>query len=351
MDIEKRIELCLRPPTEELVTEAELRSLLETKRKPVHYIGFEISGLLHVGSLIVSGYKVRDLIEAGFDCQVFLADWHSIINNKLEGDWEKIRRASKYYEEAFKFFCPGAKIVVGSELYHNNDEYWRNVVLFSKKFSLARATRCMQIMGRLENDTLETAAYFYPSMQSVDIKTIGADVAHAGMDQRKVHMLARDEYPKMGWKPPIALHHHILPGLLAPETDGKTKMPTDGKMSKSKPKTAIFVHDTKEQIAEKMKGAFCPATAEGNPVLELAKYVAFREAKEITITRPAKFGGDVSYASYPELERDYAAGKLHAMDLKTGVAEAVDDAVAPVRKHFEQRKELLEVYSETKITR
>ena len=363
MDIEKRIELASRAPTEEIVTEAELRQLLETKRKPVHYIGFEVSGMLHVGSLVVSGYKVRDLLKAGFECQVFLADWHSVINNKLEGDWEKIRRAAKYYDEAFKFFCPGVKIVHGSELYHNNDEYWRDVVLFSKKFSLARATRCLQIMGRGESEAQETAAFFYPSMQAVDIRTIGADVAHAGMDQRKVHMLARDEYPKMGWKPPIALHHHILPGLLAPETDGKTKMQplldascgmrhtTDGKMSKSKPKTAIFVHDTKEQIAEKMKAAYCPAGAEDNPVLELAKYVAFREAGEMTVTRPSKFGGDITYASYHDLERDYVAGKLHAMDLKTGVAEAVDKAVAPVRKHFEQRKELLEVYSETKITR
>ena len=130
MDIETKIDLIKRAPTEEILVEEEIKPLLETNTHPQHYQGFEISGKLHLGTLILSGFKINDLINAGFECSVFLADWHSIINNKFDGDWEKIIRASKYYEEAFKFFCPKVKIVLGSDLYHNNDEYWKDVIRF-----------------------------------------------------------------------------------------------------------------------------------------------------------------------------------------------------------------------------
>lgn len=198
MDVETRMQLALKMPTQEIVKEDELRELFETKAHPTHYLGLEISGLLHLGSLFFNGLKFNDLIKAGVKCHVYLADWHSVINNKLGGDWEKIQKASEYYEEAFKFFCPGINIVKGSDLYRNNDEYWKNVVDFSRHVTLSRATRCLAIMGRSENDALSVSQYLYPSMQAVDIKALGADIAHAGMDQRKVHMLAREIYPKMG---------------------------------------------------------------------------------------------------------------------------------------------------------
>ena len=359
MDIETRMQLALRPPTEEIVTEAELRSLFETKNKPVHYIGLEISGLLHVGSLLFNGFKINDLLEAGCECQLFLADWHSVIKRKLEGDWAKISAASKYYEEAFKFFCPGAKIVRGTDLYHANDDYWKSVLEFSQHVTLARATRCMAIMGRSENEALSTAQYFYPPMQAVDIKFIGADIAHAGMDQRKVHMLVREVFPKMGWKPPVCLHHHILPGLAEPEkqaasasgAEGKEAEVLASKMSKSKPWTAIFIHDSPDEIKSKLSKAYCPPQTGANPVLELAKYVVFRDSKTMTIERPAKFGGNAEFASYQELETAYSSGKLHAMDLKNGVAQGIAEVLKPVREHFEKKKDLLKVYGDVNVTR
>ena len=348
MDLESKLELAKREPTQEIVAEDELRQLLETNDKPGHYIGYEISGLLHVGSLVVAGYKINDLAKAGFKTHVFLADWHSVINNKLGGDWDAITRASKYYEEAFKLACPNAEIVLGSELYHDNDDYWKDVVRFSKHVTIARATRCMQILGRSEKDALDVAQYFYPSMQAVDIKHIGADLAHAGMDQRKAHMLARDEFPKMGWKPPIALHHSLLPSLLKP-VEGVGKM--DSKMSKSKPDTGIFVHDSFGEIKRKVNKAYCPAEAGGNPVLALAKQIAFRQSETFEVERPEKFGGDVSFDSYAALEAAYLSGKLHAGDLKNAVAQSVEKAVKPIREHFEKRKELLAVYGEARVTR
>ncbi|MFH1221966.1 MAG: tyrosine--tRNA ligase [Candidatus Micrarchaeota archaeon] len=355
MDIESRMDLVTRPPTEEVVTRDELRQLLENEEHPGHYQGFEISGHLHVGTLILSGFKVNDLAAAGFKTKVLLADWHSILNKKLGGDWDKILKAGKYYREAFKFFCPKTEVVLGSDLYHNNDEYWKSVVKFSLDISLARASRCLTIMGRSENEKLDLAQYFYPPMQAVDIHELGAHLPHGGMDQRKIHMLAREVYPSLGWKKPIALHHHLLPGLAEPpkvavDADKETKVEA-AKMSKSKPWTAIFVHDSAAEIKQKLAKAYCPAQVEGNPVLELAKYIVFHEFKEVAVHRDSKFGGDVTFASYEELEKAFVDKKLHPMDLKNCTGEYIDKIIAPVRKHFETRQELLEVYKEVEITR
>lgn len=346
MDLEERLALVMKEPTQEVVPADGLRGLLESNEHPKHYIGFEISGLLHVGSLIVSGIKINDLKTAGFQTQVLLADWHSIINDKLGGDWKAIEKASGYYEEAFKLFCPGVKIVRGSDYYDN--DYWRDVIQFSKNVTLPRATRCMQIMGRSETASLDVAKFFYPSMQAVDMKHLEVDLAHAGMDQRKVHMLARDVYPKMGWKPPVALHHEILPSLLKPEEGGEDRM--DSKMSKSKPNTAVFVHDSTEAIGKKLAKAYCPQEAEGNPVLAVARVCCFRN-DSMVIERPEKFGGDLEFASYAELEKEYLGGKLHAADLKNGVAAGLDALIAPVRKHFEEHPEFLRVYDTAAVTR
>lgn len=350
MNIEEKIETILRPPTEEIVTVNGLRSLLETEEHPKHYIGFEISGPMHLGTLLIPGFKINDLMKAGFRCTVFLADWHSYINDKLGGDWEKIRRAAKYYEEAFKHFCPGVSVIHGSELYQGNDEYWVDLVKFSKQITLARNVRCLTIMGRSERDKLDFAQYLYPPMQAMDIKALGVDLAHSGMDQRKVHMLVREAFPKLGWKVPVSLHHGLLPGLTEPhrsglDEDSDTDLIVSSKMSKSKPLTCIFVHDGDEEIERKLVKAWCPPkVTEYNPVLEMARQVVFHEADTLVVERPARFGGSVEFESYNALEKVYREGGLHPADLKLAVAKALSRIVSPVRSHFHKMQDLLDVF-------
>ncbi|MBI4258448.1 MAG: tyrosine--tRNA ligase, partial [Thaumarchaeota archaeon] len=334
MDLEKRLDLISKPPTEEVVTQEELRHVLETVSHPKHYIGLEISGLLHLGSLVLTGFKIRDLLEAGINCTVFLADWHSYINNKFGADWNKIKEASRYYEEAFKTFCPGAKIVLGSDLYSNNNDYWRDLVRFSKQITLARATRCLTIMGRSEREKLDFSQYLYPPMQSVDIHAMDLDIAHSGMDQRKVHMLAREAFPRLGWKVPVAVHHHLLPGLSEPvglglEEDAGTDKIVSSKMSKSKPWTAIFIHDKEDEVRSKLKRAWCPEGIVGNnPVLDLAKHLVFHQKDVLEVERPSKFGGAISFDGYGVLETAYMEKKVHPADLKAAVAREVDAIIS-----------------------
>ena len=103
-------------------------------------------------------------------------------------------------------------------------------------------------MGRSEKDTLDFSKLLYPPMQCVDIEEMDLDIVHAGMDQRKVHMLAREIFPKMGWKVPVSVHHHLLPGLGEPQATGSSYHAVANakilsKMSKSNPASGILIHD------------------------------------------------------------------------------------------------------------
>lgn len=359
MDIATRMQLIERPPTEEVITHEDLQELLETNTKPNHYIGYEISGLLHLGSLVLPGLKIKDFIDAGCRSTVFLADWHSWINKKFGGDLEAIKAAAKYYKEAFRLVSPDIRVVLGSELYKSKPDFWADVIKVAERTTMQRIMRTLTIMGRKESETLTAAQLFYPAMQAADMKALDVDIAHAGMDQRKVHMLARDVFPKLGWETPVAVHHRLLPGLLKPqrqgfEEDSALDLAISAKMSKSKPWTCIFIHDGKDVIAHKMAEAWCPPKqVENNGILEMAKYLVFRIFDETEVKRERRFGGDVTYHDYQELEKAYRMGALHPSDLKKAMVGYLDKIVAPYRKHFEKKSkaELLKVFAKAKVTR
>ncbi len=340
MDVTEKIELILKDPTEEVVTREELTNLLQTNNKPKHYVGIEISGFLHLGSLILTGFKINDFIKAGVKCTVFLADWHTFINNKLGGNWETIRKVSKYYEDAFKLFCPGVEIVQGSELYESRKDYWSEVVQFSKHISLPRTMKTLTIMGRSEKEKLDLAQLFYPPMQAVDIHAMDLDIVHAGIDQRKIHMLVRDTFPKLKWKVPVAVHHKLLPGLSAPVEHDEEVF---SKMSKSDPKAGILIHDSDEEISSKINKAWCEeGNIEKNPLLEISRHVIFHEFDGMNVERPEKFGGNVTYTEYSQLESDFGAKKLHPSDLKRTVANYLVKIISPIRNKLELKKELFD---------
>ena len=127
------------------------------------------------------------------------------------------------------------------------------------------------------------------------------------------------------------------------------------KMSKSRPETCIFIYDSPEDIKRKISNAFCPEkTVELNPILEYCKYIVFRETETFEIERPAKFGGNIEFNSYEELEKVYREGKLHPMDLKNALAKELIKILEPVRRYFERNKtakETLEIIKKAQITR
>jgi tyrosyl-tRNA synthetase len=236
--------------------------------------------------------------------------------------------------------------VLGSDLYkQQGQDYWENFVRFSKQMTLARTMRSLTIMGRSEGEkNLDLSQLLYPPMQSVDIKALDLDIVHAGMDQRKIHMLVREIFPKLGWKVPVVVHHHLLPGLSEPvrmglDDNAAEDAKISSKMSKSKPASGILVHDDEKAIRDKISKAFCPVgVAEGNPILELVRYVVFHQFGDFVIERPAKYGGSTTYSSYKEVENDFVAKKIHPMDLKNATATYINKIIEPIQRHFKGRE-------------
>jgi len=324
--------------TTEIITTDELKTILK-KEKTRGYIGFEPSGTVHIGWKICTN-KIKDFLSCGFDFTILLADWHAYINDKLGGNIEKIRLCGKYMEDCFAAMGVDknkVKFVYASD-YVGDSNYWELVLRVSKATSVARVKRAMDIMGREEKDAdKDLSKLFYPAMQVADIFYLNLDVAYGGMDQRHAHMLARDVSKKLDRKPPVALHTPLLTGLQA----GGRMNPTEAKMSKSKPDSMISIHDKPDIVKNKLKKAYCPEKqVDGNPVIELCKYVIFPELKNETflIERLEKFGGNLEFSSYDELEKAYLSD-LHPLDLKNATASYINKILEPVHSYFEKHSE------------
>jgi len=95
LPISESIEKIKKPPTEEIITLRELRTLFETTSTPVAYCGYEPSGEAHLGHWS-SIKKLITLSEAGFRVKVLLADYHAFLNKKGSLEW--IRRVAEYFK-------------------------------------------------------------------------------------------------------------------------------------------------------------------------------------------------------------------------------------------------------------
>jgi tyrosyl-tRNA synthetase len=358
MDLEKRIDLISRVG-EEIVTHEDLRNLLKTKSRPVAYDGFEPSGHVHIAQGLLRAININKMTSAGCRFKMLVADWHGWANNKMGGSLDNIQTVGKYLIEVWKaceMDFKNVEFIWASDLV-KDDNYWKRVMQIARNSTVKRVLRCGQIMGRKEGEVLQASQILYPCMQAADIFHLKADICQLGMDQRKVNMLAREIGPKLGFWKPVVVSHHMLMGLSKPASTEKDKMERtiDLKMSKSKPDSAIFMTDSPKEVQRKMNKAYCPEkqTFE-NPVLEYAKYIIFEKFKTFKISRPSKFGGEVSFGSYGELERAYANGEVHPMDLKNAVANHVNKLLDPVRKHFEKNKkakDLLAKVNKLDVTR
>jgi len=365
MTTEEKMKLITRN-CQEVLTEEDLKKLVKSGKQINHYIGFEISGLVHLGTGLISMGKIADFLKAGVKCRIFLADFHSFLNNKLGGKWEDIRWASEnYFKQALiaSLKCFGVdesqvEFISGKDLYEKNPIHWQNFMEIGKQVTLSRNLRSISIMGKKQGNDVDMATLFYPPLQVADIVTMNINLAHAGMDQRKAHVIAREAIKKIpgNHETPVAIHQNLIAGLTGPVVDIYAKVKSDGeilsdsykkiyindeeslKMSKSKPNSAIFVHDTPEEIRNKIKKAYGPPKeTEFNPLLNWVKTLIFwgEEVGEFTIERPEKFGGNKTYTRYTDLVSDYASGELFPLDLKNSLAEWIIKKLEPARKYFE----------------
>lgn len=301
---------------EELITKNELEEVLSSKKKPRAYVGYEPSGRVHIGHLPILN-KLKELQRFGFHIIVLLADLHAYLNEK--GSLEQIRETADYNKRCFAAsgLSEETKFIFGSS-FQLDDEYMMNVLKLATVTTENRAKRSMDELSRSKEDR-KVSQTIYPLMQAMDIAYLDIDVAVGGIDQRKIHMLSRENIPKLGFKAPICIHMPLLIGL-------------DGEKMSSSLGNYIAVDEPAESIEKKIMGAFCPPKiAEGNPILQIYKHTIFPAVAEVTIERKDKYGGNITANSYEELELDYLHERVHPLDVKTNAVRYLNAVLAPMR--------------------
>ena len=214
-----------------------------------------------------------------------------------------------------------------------------------------------EVVKQVESPLL--SGLLYPGLQALDEQYLDCDFQFGGIDQRKIFTFAELYLPRLGYAKRAHLMNAMVPGLAG------------GKMSASDPNSKIDFLDAPEVVRKKIKAAFCEeGNIEGNGVLAFVNAVLIPISKlrlerqaghtalvqglgdqrpfisddapagtVFSIERDAKFGGSTHYASFEELEADFASKTLHPKDLKVTVAECINRLLAPIRQEFEENEE------------
>ena len=308
---------------EEIVTRAELEEALASGTQLRAYAGFEPSGSVHIGHLPLIT-ELKELQQLGFHIIVLLADVHAYLNEK--GNFEQIRETAEYNRRCFAAagLSEETEYILGSS-FQLDAEYTLDLLQLATVTTEKRARRSMDELSRSKTDR-KVSQMLYPLMQAMDIAYLNIDVAIGGIDQRKIHMLARENLPKLGFKTPICIHTPLLIGL-------------DGAKMSSSLHNYISVHESESEVERKIRAAFCPPrVVAGNPVLQIYRYIIFGALEEVKIERKQEYGGDVIYHSYEQFERDYELGKLHPQDVKLNASRYLNELLTPIRKRLDVSK-------------
>jgi tyrosyl-tRNA synthetase len=336
MDIDERMSLVKRN-LQELIGEDELRELLKAKETPVVYLGVSITGRPHVGYFVWVN-KMLDLMKAGFKVKVLLADLHGALDNT---PWELLDKRYSYYEKTITgmFESLGADLnklefVKGSD-FQLTKEYQLDLLKLASFTTVNGATKAASEVVK-QGDSPKLSGLIYPLMQALDEEYLQVDAQYGGIDQRKILVFAREFLPKIGYKPRIEIMTPLIPGFQGP----------GGKMSASIAHSKIDLLDDDATLKSKMKKAYCPeGEAEGNGVLAFVRFVILPvlqdKGESFTIERPEKFGGNLEYDSYQQLESDFTSKKLHPVDLKNGVVTQLNRLLSPIREKMAYESDLL----------
>lgn len=330
LSAEERYELITRNLAEVIGGE-ELKELLSSKKEISVYWGTMPTGSPHV-SYFVPFLKIADFLKAGLTVKVLIADLHAALDGV---SWDILDKRQKYYEEVIPSMLKAIGVdlkklefVKGSS-FQLKPKYFEDVLKMSMKNNVNDCIKAASEVVKL-GDNPKLGGLIYPIMQALDEEYLGVDIQFGGMDQRKIFVFARENLPSIGYKSRIELLNPLVPGLI-----GK-------KMSSSIPGTKIDVLDNEETVNSRINKAEC---IEGNPdngLMAFLKYVILVNKNDhgdkFLIERPEKYGGNLEYSKYEEVEKDFVEKKLHPMDLKKAIAREINVMLKPLRENSKLKK-------------
>jgi tyrosyl-tRNA synthetase len=295
------------------------------------YWGTATTGAPHIAYFVPMS-KIADFLRAGCEVTILFADLHAYLDNQ-KAPWDLLMARTKYYELVIKSMLKSIgvpleklKFVRGTD-YQLSREFSLDVYKLTAMTSERNAKKAgAEVVKQVESPFL--SGMLYPLLQALDEEYLHVDAQFGGVDQRKIFTYAETFLPKIGYAKRVHLMNPMVPSL----TGGK-----GNKMSASDPNSKIDLLDSRETVEGKIRKAFAdPGVVEGNGLLAFTKRVLFPLSADgtLTIAREEKHGGDLHFASYEALEAAYADKSLFPLDLKNGVAAAINKLLDPIRAEF-----------------
>lgn len=321
---------------QEVIGQDDMKKIIEERPLKV-YIGTATTGAPHMGYLVWV-YKVADLLKAGCEVTILIADVHAYLDN-MKSDWDKLHARSDWYEFIIKELLQHVGVSVDKLRFVKGSDYQlkADYTMDMYKISVNSTLKNLQHAGAevvKQTDNPKVGGLLYPVLQALDEEYLGVDVQLGGVDQRKIFMFARENLPKIGYKKRSHIMTPLIPGL------GES-----GKMSASEPNSKIDFNDTKKQISKKVSKAFSvDGQVEGNGLLAILKYILFHyfefKGIDFVIERPEQYGGTISFKTYEDVETAFANKELSSIDLKMGLSNALEHFISPLREKCESNQEL-----------
>lgn len=333
MSPQEKFELITRN-LQEVVGEDDLKEILK-KRDLIIYWGTAPTGKPHLG-YFVPMRKVADFLKAGCKVKLLFADLHAYLDNQ-KAPWELLEQRTKYYEAIIKSMLKSLNVpldklefIKGSS-YQLSEKYTLDMYKLSAQTTLKKAQKSGAEVVK-QSDSPPVSGLLYPLLQTLDEEYLKVDAQFGGVDQRKIFVLARESLPSLGYKKRIHLMNPIIPGLLQ-----------GGKMSSSEENSKIDLLDDEKTIQKKVNKAYAQeGIVENNGLLAFAKNVLFPLKQDTNtpflIERPEKFGGNIEFQTYEELESAYKKNTLNPADLKPAMTKEINLLLDPIRKEFAQEK-------------
>ncbi|XP_074073841.1 tyrosine--tRNA ligase, cytoplasmic [Macrotis lagotis] len=310
---------------QEVLGEEKLKEILKERELKVYW-GTATTGKPHVAYFVPMS-KIADFLKAGCEVTILFADLHAYLDN-MKAPWELLELRTSYYEHVIKAMLESIgvsleklKFVKGTD-YQLSKEYTLDVYRLSSVVTQHDAKKAgAEVVKQVEHPLL--SGLLYPGLQALDEEYLKVDAQFGGVDQRKIFTFAEKYLPTLGYSKRIHLMNPMVPGL------------TGSKMSSSEEESKIDLLDRKEDVKKKLKKAFCePGNVENNGVLAFIRHVLFPLKSEFVILRDEKWGGNKTYTTYTELEKDFAAQVVHPGDLKNSVEVALNKLLDPIRERF-----------------
>jgi len=316
MDANERYDLITRN-LQEVVQEDELRELVNSGKEISLYWGTTPTGSISIAYFFPM-LKVADFLNAGIKVKILLADLHAALDKT---PWDLLEKRTAYYKRALHILLKQIGVddtklefVLGSSM-QKDGKYFEDLLRMSMETTIRNATKAASEVVKMSDNPF-LGNLLYPLMQALDEEYLKVDIQFGGIDQRKILVLARENLPKIGYKARIEVMSPMIRGLVGE------------KMSSSVENTKIDLLDDEATVIKKIKAAEC---AEGNPdngIMSLLQYFIMILKSDMnetfTVERPDKFGGNVTYSNYNDIEKDFADKKLHPLDIKNAVAKEIN---------------------------